>query len=307
MAIAEPTITRARTPRRDLYGEVTSRIVAELEAGAAPWVKPWSATPGRNLPCNAATNRPYSGCNVVLLWMAQAAGYRTPRYLTFKQSAELGGHVRKGEHGQTVFFVKRLAVKDTSDGAGDDDTRIVPMMRAYTVFNVDQCEGLPDRVMAQGPVKVRNTDGRDAGIDEFLTACRADIREGHGEAYYRPGDDFISMPAFAAFKSATAFYGVAFHELGHWTGHRSRLDRDLRGRFGEKAYAAEELVAELCAAFLSAEFSIDGDLRHAGYIQSWIGLLKADSRAFFTACSKAQAAAGYLRGVVLSDAAAIAA
>jgi antirestriction protein ArdC len=116
-----------------------------------------------------------------------------------------------------------------------------------------------------------------------------------------PGDDFISLPRFEAFKSAAHFYGVAFHELGHWTGHRSRLDRDLRHRFGERAYAAEELVAELCAAFLAAEFSIDGDLRHAGYIASWIGLLKADARAFFTACSKAQAAADYLRGLALRD------
>jgi antirestriction protein ArdC len=225
-----------------------------------------------------------------------AAGFRTPRYLTFKQAQELGGHVRKGQRGHLVFFVKRLQVAD------EGETKIIPMMKAYTVFNVDQCEGLPDRVRAQGEAKPRNTDSRDAMIDEFLATSGAEIREGHGEAYYRPGDDFISLPAFGAFKSAATFYSVAFHELGHWTGHKSRLDRDLRGRFGERAYAAEELVAELCAAFLCAEFSIDGDLRHAGYIQSWIGLLKADSRAFFTAANRAQAAADYLRGIVLRDA-----
>jgi antirestriction protein ArdC len=122
------------------------------------------------------------------------------------------------------------------------------------------------------------------------------------QAYYRPGEDYISIPRFGAFKSAAHFYGVTFHELGHWTGHRSRLDRDLRSRFGERAFAAEELVAEQCAALLSAEFSIDGDIRHAGYIASWIGLLKSDARAFFTACSKAQAAADYLRGLALRDA-----
>ena len=131
--------------KRDLYEEVSTRIIAELEAGAAPWVKPWSATAGANTPCNAVTNRPYSGCNVVLLWIAQAAGYRTPRYLTFKQALELGGNVRKGEHGHTVFFVKRLEVADKDSDEGD--TKIVPMMRAYTVFNVNQCDGLPDRVM----------------------------------------------------------------------------------------------------------------------------------------------------------------
>jgi len=287
--------------KRDLYTTVTSRILAELEAGAAPWIKPWSAMPGQGVPCNAATNRPYSGCNVVLLWMVQAAGYRTPRYLTFKQALELGGNVRKGEHGHKVYFVKKLEVQDRERPDDADATRIVPMLREYTVFNIDQCESLPDRVYSIGPVKPRNRDARDATIDEFLACSGASIREGFGEAYYRPSDDFISMPRFEAFKSAAAFYGVTFHELGHWTGHKSRLDRDLRGRFGERAYAAEELVAELSAAFLSAEFAIDGDLRHAGYIQSWIGLLKADNRAFFTAASKAQAAADYLRGLALQD------
>ena len=130
--------------KRDLYAEVSARIIAELEAGAAPWVKPWSSTPGANTPCNAVTNRPYSGCNVVLLWMAQAAGYRTPRFLTFKQALELGGHVRKGERGTKVYFVKQLQIRD--DAEGDASTRLVPMMREYTVFNVDQCENLPDSV-----------------------------------------------------------------------------------------------------------------------------------------------------------------
>jgi antirestriction protein ArdC len=286
--------------KRDIYSAVTARIVAELQAGAAPWIKPWSATPGANTPCNAVTNRPYSGCNVILLWMVQRAGYRTPRYLTFKQALELGGHVRKGERGFKVYFVKQLQVRDK--GADDDTaTRIVPMLREYTVFNVDQCENLPERIMAPSAVKPHNPDKRDAAIDEFLAHTGASIREGFGEAYYLPGADFISLPRFEAFKSAAHFYSTAFHEHGHWTGHHSRLARDLRHRFGERAYAAEELVAELCSAFLCAEFSIDGDLRHSGYIENWIGLLKADTRAFFTACSKAQAAADYLRGLALAE------
>ncbi|MGH6777884.1 MAG: ArdC family protein [Bradyrhizobium sp.] len=285
--------------KRDLYSEVSARIVAELEAGASPWVKPWSASAGANTPCNAVTNRPYSGSNVVLLWMAQAAGYRTPRYLTFKQALELGGHVRKGERGTKVYFVKQLQVRDK--GADDDIAkRIVPILREYTVFNVEQCENLPQRIVAPSAVKPRNPEARDDIADEFLRSTGADIREGFGEAYYRPGDDTISLPLFEAFKNAAHFYSTAFHELGHWSGHKSRLARDLRHRFGERAYAAEELVAELCSAFLCAEFSIDSDLRHAGYIQNWIGLLKADTRAFFTACSKAQAAADYLRGLALA-------
>ena len=161
---------------------------------------------------------------------------------------------------------------------------------------------LPQRILTPEAKAPRNKDQRDGVADEFLATTRADIREG-GEAYYVPSKDFISLPAFNAFKSADSFYGVAFHELGHWTGAKPRLDRDegMKGRFGDKAYAAEELVAELCAAFLCAEFDIDGELRHAGYISNWIELLTADKKAFFTACSKAQAAADYLRGLALQE------
>ncbi|MGH9809134.1 MAG: ArdC family protein [Terriglobia bacterium] len=292
--------------KRDLYEDVSRRIIAELEAGAAPWIKPWSASPGANTPCNAATNRPYSGCNVVLLWMAQAAGYRTPRFLTFKQALELGGNVRKGEHGTKVYFVKQLQVRD-KDAQDDAAARVVPMLREYTVFNVDQCDGLPDSIRAGKPMRVRNPDTRDALADKFLRATSADIREGHGEAYYVPSKDFISMPAFAAFKGADHFYNVAFHELTHWSGYKSRLDRDLKNRFGSRDYAAEELVAELGAAFLSAEFGFDGDVRNAGYIATWIELLKSDKRAFLTACSRASKAADYLRGLALAEPVAVAA
>ena len=292
--------------KRDLYAEVSARIIAELEAGALPWIKPWSATAGANTPSNAVTNRPYSGSNVVLLWMAQAAGYRTPRFLTFKQALELGGNVRKGERGTKVYFVKQLHVRDDR-ADGDAATRLVPMMRDYTVFNVDQCDGLPDRVTAGKPARVRNPDTRDALAEEFVRSTGADVREGHGEAFYVPSQDFISMPAFEAFKGADRFYGVAFHELTHWTGHKSRFDRDLKNRFGSRSYAAEELIAELGAAFLCAEFGFDGDLRHAGYIATWIDLLKADKRAFFTACSQASKAADYLRGLAVAEPADVAA
>jgi antirestriction protein ArdC len=233
--------------KRDPYAEVSAHIVAELEAGAAPWIKPWSATPGANTPCNAVTDRPYSGCNVVRLWMAQAAGYRTPRFLTFKQALELGGHVRKGERGTKVYFVKQLQIREDADG--DTPTRLVPMMREYTVFNVDQCENLPDSVTTGKPQRIRNPDSRDDLADEFLRSTGADIHEGHGEAFYVPSRDFISMPAFDAFRGADHFYNVAFHELTHWTAHKSRLDRDLKNRFGSRNYAAEELIAELGAAF----------------------------------------------------------
>src|SRR5258706_15769457 len=153
--------------KRDLYAEVSSRILAELEAGAVPWVKPWSATPGANTPCNAVSNRPYSGCNVILLWMAQAAGYRTPRFLTFKQALELDGNVRRGQHGTKVYFVKQLQVHDK--GADDETaTRIVPMMREYTVFNFDQCENIPDSITAGNPISDRKPYTRAEQPDALL-------------------------------------------------------------------------------------------------------------------------------------------
>jgi antirestriction protein ArdC len=290
--------------KRDLYTEVSERILAELQRGALPWVKPWSATAGQNVPQNAVTNRPYSGCNVILLWLARNRGWSTPRFLTFKQAIEAGGNVRKGEHGTKVYFVKQLQVKENET---ETETRIVPMLREYTVFNVEQCENLPESITRGKPMRVRNPDTRDVLADQFLQSTRADIREGHGEAYYVPSRDFISMPAFAAFKGADHFYSTALHELTHWTGHASRLARDLKNRFGSRDYAAEELVAELGAAFLCAEFGFDGDVRHAGYIATWIELLKADKRALFTACSKASKAVDYLRGLALVEPAKIAA
>jgi antirestriction protein ArdC len=208
--------------------------------------------------------------------------------------------VRKGERGIKVFFVKQLQVSDES-AEGNSAARLIPMMREYTVFNVDQCENLPDGVKIGRAIRVRNPDTRDALADGFLRSTDADIREGSGEAYYVPSRDFISMPAFAGFKGADHFYSVTFHELTHWTGGKSRLDRDLKQRFGSRSYAAEELVAELGAAFLCAEFGFDGDVRSAGYIANWIELLKADKRAFFTACSHASKAADYLRGLALAE------
>jgi len=295
-------LQRGGVVKRDLYAEVSARILAELERGAAPWVKPWSATAGQNVPQNAVTSRPYSGCNVVLLWLAHNRCWSTPRFLTFKQAIEAGGNVRKGEHGTKVYFVKQWRVREGDTDAGEEvDQKIIPMMREYTVFNVAQCENLPDSVVCGKTARVRNPDARNDLADDFLRSTRADIRDGQGEAYYAPGADFISLPRFEAFKGADHFYNVAFHELTHWTGHKSRLDRDLKHRFGERAYATEELVAELGAAFLAAEYSFDGDVRHAGYIASWIELLKADKRAFFTACNRAAKAAEYLRGLALPD------
>lgn len=288
--------------KRDLYSDVTARILQQMEAGVMPWERAWQ-TAGSSIPMNAITERPYSGVNVLLFWLSADQGYSRPRYLTFNQAKAAGGNVRKGEHGTKVYFFKQLTVADKATG---EDKR-VPMLREYTVFNVAQCDNLPDEIANGGHVAPLNQDQREALADRFIASTGADFREGTGKPCYVPSKDFISMPAFSAFRSRSAFYGDAFHELTHWTGAKHRLDRDFSGRFGTQAYAAEELVAELGAAFLNAEFGFDETRHNAAYLANWIQLLKGDSRAIFTAASKASKAAEYLRGLAIAEPAALAA
>lgn len=271
-----------------VYESVTRSIIVELEQGAAPWVKPWK---GGNrvgiMPANAATGRCYSGINIPILWhAADVCGYPTNAWLTFKQALEKGACVRKGEKGTQVVFTKRLSVKKDDDA---DEERQISMLRAFTVFNVAQVDGFdaPDSPAAPAPPA--------GAADAFATATGADIRHGGDKACFVPFMDFIVLPEPESFESMEHYHATKLHELVHWSGHKSRLDRDLSHRFGTKAYAAEELVAELGAAFLCAHLGVQGQLRHAGYIESWLSLLKEDDRAIFTAASKASQAADYLR------------
>ena len=177
------------------------------------------------------------------------------------------------------------------------------MLKAHRVFHVRQCEGLPEKVTNPVAKLPRNKDVRDPLADGFVSSTQADVREGHGEPAYHPAGDYITMPRFADFNHGDGFYSTLFHELTHWTAHKSRLGRDLKSRFGDlHAYSAEELTAEIGASFLAAEFGLDNTkVQHAAYVAGWIALLKHDSRAFFTAAGKAQQAADYLRGVALSE------
>jgi len=284
------------TVARNLYREVTDKILAELRKGAAPWIKPWSGYAGPANPRNLVTGRPYSGANVVLLWITQQErGYERPVYLTYKQAEEIGANVRKGETGTTVCFVNSFAKKEE----GADEERRIPFLKAYTVFNVAQCENVPEKFT--GTPKVRNADERIADVEAFIQSTGAIIGHGEGQAYYRPTTDTIMMPHFEAFRSAHHYYSTHLHELGHWTGAEKRLNRQLKNRFGDQAYAAEELIAELTSAFLCAEFGFDSELRHAGYIESWIKVLQKDERAFFTAASQASKAAEFMRSLALAE------
>jgi antirestriction protein ArdC len=283
---------------RDIYKEVTEQILDELRNGVRPWLCPWSKTPGLNVPANAITGRAYSGISTLLLWTARRHGWLRPRFLTFKQALEVGGYVRKGEHGQRVVFVKSLRFRESEE----DNERIVRMLRNYVVFNIAQCDELPNKliVLLDGPF---NPDQRDAQIDEFIaaTGARFEERDIEDRAFYNWTSDVICVPAFKAFKSKALYAAATFHELIHWTGHVSRLDRHLEVRFGADADAAEELIAELGAAFLCAEFSIDGYVAHAAYIEHFLKLLGNDPKAIFTAASKAQAAVDFLRQKILTE------
>lgn len=281
-----------------IHEEVTGTIVAELAAGVIPWVKPWKSGPGgKCLPFNVATNRSYRGVNVLGLWAAAiGGGYPLPRWLTFRQAKKLGGFVKKGEKGTPIVLVKQFTPGDRHEdgtGEGGEAAKQVTFLRYFWVFNVAQAEGLPAHLYAVPEPEPAGE--RHARAEGFLKAIGADIRHGGDRACYVPARDCIMLPPFGAFEGAEHYYATSFHEHAHWSGHGTRLSRDLSGRFGSRAYAAEELVAELTAAFLCAELGIEGRLRHAEYIGSWLGLLRSDAKAVFTAASRASEAADYLR------------
>lgn len=279
-----------------VYQEVTGRIIAELEEGRVPWVQPWGrARAGVGLPRNAASGRPYSGINILILWGAVIeCGYASQNWLTFRQALAMGGHVRKGERGVPVVYADRFTPKDEKGRAEaeGDEPRAIPFLKRFTVFNVEQCEELPEAA-CQGAEPLPECETI-PHAEALIAATGAEVRIGGERAFYAPGADFIQVPPQPAFFEPINYYRTCFHELGHWTGHTSRLARDLSGSFGGKAYAREELVAEMAAAFTCANLGIVPTVRHADYIGSWLEVLREDSRAIFRAASHASRAADFL-------------
>lgn len=284
-----------------LYQQVTDRIIADLEAGVAPWVKPWKSGNDGVMPVNAITRRPYSGINVLILWDSQSRnGYPTSEWLTFKQAESQGVLVRKGEKGSVIVFTKPLvSIQDGTESgiSGTNPSNSTPrtrqMLRTFHVFNVAQLtqppESNPDTID-----EALSPHDRHEAAERFIRATDAVICYGTDRAFYSPKFDSIQLPAFPTFRSAEDYYATVLHELTHWTGHEKRLDRQFGKRFAQDAYAFEELIAELGAAFLCAQLGIKGQLQHASYIASWIKILKGDDRAIFTAASVASRAAEYL-------------
>lgn len=281
--------------KSNIFERVTNQIVAAIEAGAPDFSMPWHRT-GKALDCptNAITGRAYRGLNVVTLWMdGHAAGFETGQWATYRQWTEHGAQVRKGERGTPIFFWQQRGHDEAEQKNGEDRRRGSFIAKGFTVFNADQVDGFAPVFQPQISEK-----DRDARAEDFVRQVGATIQHGGDQAYYAPGSDTVQMPEFTQFKSSTRYYATLAHELTHWTGAKHRLDRRLDSRFGSEAYAMEELVAELGAAFTCARLGLNTEPRldHAPYIASWLKALRSDSRAIFTAASKAQEAADYLAG-----------
>lgn len=286
---------------RDIYQTITNQIVAALEQGVRPWHQPWNAAhmEGRVALPLRHNGVAYRGVNVLALWMqAMANGYASPVWMTFKQALELKAHVRKGEKGSLVVYADKLTRTETNADTGEESTRAIPFMKGYVVFNAEQIEGLSDLYYAK-PAPSTPTIQRIARAETFFAATGVTVRHGGNRAYYSVSTDHVQMPPLESFCDAGAYYATLSHETCHWTKHPTRLDRDFgRKRWGDEGYAMEELVAELGAAFLSADLELTPSLRdeHASYIENWLKVLKSDNRAIFAAASHAQRAADFLHG-----------
>jgi antirestriction protein ArdC len=284
---------RETTAPRDAMQEFADQIVAALEVGTKPWVRPWDPNKcaGPQAPFNPTTGAKYHGINVLILGISLLA-FQTgdPRWCSFLQAKEKGWHVKKGAKATTIFFTKQLTVKDANDGGEepDDDGRTIRMLKHYSVFHASQIEGIP----AYTPPTVEEAPWtRPEAAQIILENSRAIIRTGGEKAFYSPSTDHIQLPPDNAFDDAAAFAAVFLHELCHWTGHLTRLNRSeaMKAKFGSSAYAMEELRAELSSAFLAAELGIPCDIpQHASYIADWLKPLKQDKREIFRAAADAQ-------------------
>jgi antirestriction protein ArdC len=291
---------RAGADRASLYDEITGKIIADLEAGRVPWVQPWgtsAAAAPLGLPKNASTGRAYSGINILILWGAVVQhGFPGQAWLTFRQALSLGGNVRKGEHGTTVVYADRFVPEDEKQRARDtgEDAQAIPFLKRFTVFNVAQCEGVPEDIAVT--VRPPPPGMIEPTVEALIKATGIDFRIGGDRAYYVPAHDYVMVPSPAAYFEPINWHRTALHELGHATGHAARLGRDLGGSFGSKKYAFEELVAEMNAAFCCAALGIVPTVRHADYLGSWLEVLREDNRAIVRAASQASKAADWLLG-----------
>jgi antirestriction protein ArdC len=296
---------RAGQNRASLYDEITDKIIAELEGGRVPWVQPWGTAAAKAplaMPRNAATGRHYSGINILILWGAVVEhGFPGQSWLTFRQALALGGNVRKGARGTTVVYADRFTPEDEKRRAREtgEDAQAIPFLKRFTVFNAAQCENLPDDIAIVAPPPQPGLI--EPRVEGLIRATGIDFRIGGGRAFYVPALDYVQVPPPQAYFEPINWHRTALHELGHATGHLSRVGRDLTGGFGSKKYAFEELVAEMNAAFCCASLGIVPTVRHADYIGSWLEVLRDDNRSIVRAASQASKAADWLLSYVADD------
>ncbi|MDD3798441.1 MAG: zincin-like metallopeptidase domain-containing protein [Novosphingobium sp.] len=288
---------RSARERTNLYEQITNRIIAELEAGRIPWVQPWgSAKASVGMPYNAVSERRYSGINILTLWDAIVSrGFASHAFLTFRQAITLGGNVRRGEQGIGVIYTRRFIPRDEhrrADIEGREPSGGIPFLKWFTVFSVEQCDGLPAHICEPPPPIPEGLILPQA--EALIAATGADFRIGGPSAFYSPTHDYVQVPRPDDFFDPVNWHRTAFHELGHWVGGATRLNRDQSGVFGSVAYGKEELCAELTASFVCAALGITPTVRHADYIGSWLEIIRGDDRAILRAASAASKAADYL-------------
>jgi antirestriction protein ArdC len=287
----------------DIYARITDRIVADLEKGVRPWVQPWNAgnATGRITRPLRHNGEPYTGMNVLLLWSeGLARGFASSIWMTFKQSIELGGHVRKSESGSTVIYASRFTKTETDERGGEVE-RDIPFLKTYTVFNVEQIENLPTHFY-QKPTPILDPLQRIEHADRFFANTGSVIRHGGARAFYSPSTDHIQMPPFETFRDAASYAAVLSHEHIHWTADARRVGRDLSRYAKDRSERArEELVAEIGSALICADLGIVPELEprpdHAAYLTTWLDVLSNDRRAIFSAAAHAQRAVAYLHSL----------
>ena len=295
--------------RQDIYSRITAEIMASLAKGVRPWVRPWNAdhAAGRITRPLRHNGQPYAGINVLSLWTsALAQNFAAPIWMTFRQAVELGAHVRKGEKGSLVVYANTITRTETDEATGDETEREIPFLKGYTVFNVEQIDGLPSYFYAKAEPQLDPVASIERA-EKFFAAVGATINYGGNRAFYSHTTDAIQLPPFESFRDADSFYATLAHECCHWSGHKSRLARDFGSKgYGSQGYAMEELVAELGAAFLSADLELALEARedHAAYLASWLEVLASDSHAVFAAAAHAQRAADFIHGKTVSQEAA---
>jgi len=291
--------------RSDIHAEITDRIIAAIETGAGDFTMPWHRDAAQTIPKNIASGNSYRGINILALWIAQTTrDYQSNLWGTYRQWQERGAQVRRGEKANLIVFYKDIRREETTE-AGELEARHLLVAKASSVFNADQVEG---HSVSATPAVIDSTERLET-VEQLVQSTQANIEHGGDRAFYRLDTDTIHLPARERFfatptSSATeAYYSTLLHELTHWTGSSSRLDRNLANRFGSEAYAMEELVAELGASFLCADLGISLQPRpdHAAYINNWLAVLKSDKRAIFTAASQSSRAADYLRQFQLAE------